>query len=133
MMVSIAGIATKGGELFIARRVPGGEMGGKWEFPGGKLEDGESCREAVVREFLEEFGVRVTCGEFIGESNFMHKGIERRLKAYHISFSDDNFTLTAHSEWRWADAVGIRALDFTPSDLALLPFIEAYLQKNGKT
>jgi 8-oxo-dGTP diphosphatase len=132
MNVSIAGIATEGAKIFIARRLAGGEMGGKWEFPGGKVEGGESCEDAIVREFLEEFAVAVCCGACIGESSFTHKGVLRRLKAYNIVFMDDNFVLSEHSEWRWASAAEIRALDFTPSDLALLPFIEAYLRESGQ-
>lgn len=133
MNISVAGIATKDSKIFIARRIPGGEMGGKWEFPGGKVENGESCEEAVAREFLEEFGVRVICGALIGESTFIRKGGERRLKAYRIDFLDDDFKLSEHSEWRRASVPEIKNLDFMPSDLALLPFIEIYLQKDRAT
>jgi 8-oxo-dGTP diphosphatase len=124
MKISIAGIAIEHGNIFIAKRLPGGEMGGKWEFPGGKVERNESGEETIVREFLEEFGVRVRCGDFLGESSFVHNNTKRILKAYRIYFSDYDFILNEHSEWRWVRADEIPCLDFTPSDLTLLPFIE---------
>ncbi|MDR2110325.1 MAG: NUDIX domain-containing protein, partial [Spirochaetaceae bacterium] len=48
---SVAGIAVEGGRFFIAQRIPGGDLGGKWEFPGGKVEEGETDAEALIREY----------------------------------------------------------------------------------
>ncbi|MDR0663113.1 MAG: NUDIX domain-containing protein, partial [Spirochaetaceae bacterium] len=47
MKTSVAGIAVKGGKFFVGRRVSGGYMGEKWEFPGGKVEEGETCEQAL--------------------------------------------------------------------------------------
>jgi 8-oxo-dGTP diphosphatase len=130
MNVSVACIAINEKKVFIARRLGGGDMGGVWEFPGGKVDDGEPYEESVAREFFEEFGVKIKCGEMIGESSFVNKGVKRLLKAYIVYFDDINnlnLTLTDHSEWLWADIQTIKTLDFTPSDLALLPFVEDHL------
>ncbi|MDR3324893.1 MAG: (deoxy)nucleoside triphosphate pyrophosphohydrolase [Spirochaetaceae bacterium] len=124
MKTSVAGLAIENGKVFIARRLAGGDMGGKWEFPGGKVEENESCEEAIVREFLEEFGVRVRCGALLAESHFEHHDVVRTLKAYRVCFSPRDAVLREHSEWRWASAEEIGALDFTPSDLALLPLLD---------
>jgi 8-oxo-dGTP diphosphatase len=120
---SIAGIAFNEGKLFIAKRLGGGDMGGKWEFPGGKVEENETRAQALVREFREEFGVDVEAGPFLGQAAFEHKNISRTLYAYRIVFPSFEFTLTEHSEWRWASIDEITRLDFTPSDLLLLPSI----------
>ncbi|MDR2481448.1 MAG: (deoxy)nucleoside triphosphate pyrophosphohydrolase [Spirochaetaceae bacterium] len=127
MNISIAGIAVKNGKIFIARRVEGGDMGGKWEFPGGKAESGESCEESLVREFFEEFGVKITPDKLLGESSFTHKGIKRILYAYKIYLDDEYLNLTEHTEWKWASLEEIKNLDFIPSDLSLIPFIEPVL------
>jgi 8-oxo-dGTP diphosphatase len=127
MEISVAGIAVQDGKLFIARRTEGGAMGGKWEFPGGKVEDGEDCEQALKREFLEEFGVKVTVGVQLAETEFENKG-RRLLKAFSIEFLSLDFTLHEHTGWRWADYGEIEAADFMPSDLGLLAGIKRQLK-----
>jgi 8-oxo-dGTP diphosphatase len=126
--VSVAGIAVQGKRLFIARRVPGGDLGEKWEFPGGKVEEGESCEEALVREFREEFGVTVTVGPRAASSAFEHRGVIRELCAYLITFENLNFVLREHSAWKWADFAEIEKLDFAGSDRKLFPALKVYLE-----
>ena len=66
---SIACIAFNDNKVLIAHRNPTGQMGGRWEFPGGKVEDGESEETAVAREFKEEFGVSITVGPKIANTD----------------------------------------------------------------
>jgi 8-oxo-dGTP diphosphatase len=122
--VSVAGIAVEGGKLFIARRKAGGDLGGKWEFPGGKAEEGECDEDALVREYDEEFSVPVRVGSLLGSVSFEHRGQSRTLNAYRIHFLDTGFTLAEHIEWRWAGIEEIETLDFAPSDLKLLPALK---------
>ncbi len=122
--VSVAGIMRRASSFFIARRLPGGDLGGKWEFPGGKVEAGESEEAALAREIREEFGAEARVGAFLAESSFRHSGREYRLRAYEASFDAASLELREHSEWRWATREEISALDFAESDsmaLALLP------------
>ena len=128
--VSVAGIAVKEGRLFIARRVPGGDLGEKWEFPGGKVEKGESCEGALVREFQEEFGVTVMVGPCIASSSFEHRDVIRELRAYLITFKNSGFVLREHSTWNWADFAEIEKLDFAGSDRKLFPALKVYLERN---
>jgi 8-oxo-dGTP diphosphatase len=94
-------------------------MGEKWEFPGGKTEEGESDGEALVREYAEEFAVPIRVGEFLGTASFVHKGRRRILNAYRISFLKTDFRLNEHSEWRWAALEEMERLDFVDSDRKL--------------
>jgi 8-oxo-dGTP diphosphatase len=118
---SVAGIAFEQGKVFIARRLPGGDLGEKWEFPGGKVEPGESDGEALIREYQEEFGVPVEIGVPLGTVSFEHRGCTHTLNAYRVSFSCRDFTLKEHTEWRWADLGELETLDFADSDRKLLP------------
>ncbi|GHT82877.1 NUDIX hydrolase [Spirochaetia bacterium] len=125
--LSVAGIAWDAGRFFIARRAPGGSMGGKWEFPGGKVEEGESCEEALKREYYEEFGAEVSIGAFLGSARFERRGVPRRVNAYRIFFAPDGnsaFTLSEHTQWRWAPLEEIETLDFVDSDRRLLPALK---------
>ncbi|MDR0383535.1 MAG: (deoxy)nucleoside triphosphate pyrophosphohydrolase [Spirochaetaceae bacterium] len=128
MDISVAGIAVQDGKLFVARRAEGGDMGGKWEFPGGKVEDGETCEQALVREFLEEFGAGADVRGQLAEAEFENKGRRRLLKAFEVKLFSRNFTLSEHTEWRWADCDEIEAMDFTPSDMKLLAGIKRHLE-----
>ncbi|MDR1105853.1 MAG: NUDIX domain-containing protein [Treponema sp.] len=135
MAVSVAGIARRGRLIFIARRKEGGDLGGKWEFPGGKVEEGESDGDAIVREFREEFAAAVTAGPFLGSAVFSHRGVERTLRAYEVCFEGEDpletrpgfpkvpFILREHTEWRWADLEEIKKLDFAGSDQKLFGFL----------
>jgi 8-oxo-dGTP diphosphatase len=129
---SVAGIAAEGGRLFIARRSPGGDIGAKWEFPGGKVEAGESDEEALVREYREEFGVTVTAGPYLGSASFEHHGKARTLNAYRVFFREMDFTLSEHTEWRWAGFDEIGRLDFAGSDSLLIPQLKAYFQGEAR-
>jgi 8-oxo-dGTP diphosphatase len=125
---SVAGIGFEKGRLFIARRKSGGDLGGKWEFPGGKVEEGESDEQALVREYLEEFNVPITTGSKLAEAEFEHKGEKFILNGYRVYLSSQKFTLTEHSDWRWAPPEEIEGLDFADSDRTLLPAIKGFLE-----
>ncbi|HAE21138.1 MAG TPA: CTP pyrophosphohydrolase [Spirochaetaceae bacterium] len=120
---SVAGIALRKARVLVGRRKPGGALGGKWEFPGGKREPGESDEDALIREYDEEFGVAVAVGAFLGESQFVNGDKRYGLAALLVELQAEPAELREHDELRWVDAVGLVALDLAESDRALLPFV----------
>ncbi|HON12947.1 MAG TPA: (deoxy)nucleoside triphosphate pyrophosphohydrolase [Treponema sp.] len=126
---SVAGICIKDNKLFIAKRIPGGSMGERWEFPGGKVEPGETDEEALIREYYEEFGIPVTVGACIAHAEFEHHQQKRFLFAYIVYMDTMNFTLTEHTQWRWASLEEIEKLDFADSDKKLIPDLHKLLQR----
>ncbi|WP_191014595.1 (deoxy)nucleoside triphosphate pyrophosphohydrolase [Treponema zioleckii] len=128
---SIACIAFDEKKILIAHRNPVGQMGGRWEFPGGKVEEGETDEQAVVREFQEEFGVTVQVEKRIAETNFKHNNERVDLHAYLVKLPhngiEKKFKLTEHSEYRWAELAEIPTLNFVDSDLMIYPQIAKYL------
>jgi len=122
---SIACIAFDGEKILIAHRNPTGQMGNRWEFPGGKVEEGESDQEAIVREFEEEFGVKVEVGEKIAETFFLHNNQQVALHAYEITVPHDGiekkYVLSEHTEYKWAYPAEIPTLNFVDSDLLIYP------------
>lgn len=127
MSSSIACIAYKNGKIFIAKRQNIGDMGGRWEFPGGKIEEGEDLNTAIVREMQEEFGVTVEVGEKITSGEFEHKGKKCTLDAFFVTFPHDGiekpFILTEHTEYKWVIPSEIPSLNFVDSDLMIYPEI----------
>ncbi|MCH5295862.1 MAG: (deoxy)nucleoside triphosphate pyrophosphohydrolase [Treponema sp.] len=132
---SVACIAFYGGKILIARRNPTGQMGGRWEFPGGKVEAGEDERDAVIRELREEFGVTVSVGELIAETTFLHDGAPVALRAWRVFFPHDGtserYALTEHTEYRWVNVSEIEDLFFVDSDMLVYPAVKSYARENG--
>ncbi|AEJ19583.1 (deoxy)nucleoside triphosphate pyrophosphohydrolase [Gracilinema caldarium] len=126
---SVAGICIQGNALFIAQRIPGGSMGERWEFPGGKVEVGETDEEALIREYQEEFGVAVTVGACIAHAEFEHHRQKRHLFAYIVVIPEQEYVLTEHTQWRWATLEEIEKLNFADSDKKLIPSLQRYLQR----
>lgn len=129
MRQSIAGIIEKNGTLLIGRRLPSGEMANRWEFPGGKVDPGETPQEALVREFREEFGVDVVAGELIGTAQFTNKNGVSDLLAFHVTFPDGaDVSLTEHTELRWATLAEIERLSFVDSDRLLFHAVKKWMR-----
>ncbi len=131
--VSVACIAIINNKILVAHRNPVGQMGGKWEFPGGKAEDGETDEETVKREMFEEFGIQVECGERIGDTEFTHNGKRIFLHAYRIFVPHDGqkerYSLSEHTDYRWIDIREVENLDFVDSDLLLYPKVLSYFMR----
>ena len=134
--VSIACIALLNGKILVAHRNPTGQMGGRWEFPGGKVEPGETDQEAVVREIKEEFGIAVTVGEKIAEASFIHNAENVLLHAYRIFVPHDGiekkYSLTEHTEYNWIAIEDVAKLNFVDSDLLLYPNVKSYILEELK-
>jgi 8-oxo-dGTP diphosphatase len=121
-----AAIITDGRVLACARAEPP-EMAGMWEFPGGKVEAGESDIEALVRECDEELGVRVAVGERIGDDVLLGHG-RAILRVYAARLLDgDQPQPLEHAELRWLAADELDTVHWLPADapivLALRPLL----------
>ena len=132
MSRSIACIDYRDGKIFIAKRQMVGDMGGRWEFPGGKIEEGEDLETAVVREMQEEFGVTVKVGRKITSGTFMHKNKPCTLDVLEVTFPHDGlekrFELTEHTDYTWADISIIPQLNFVDSDLSIYNDVKKWCQ-----
>ena len=135
--ISIACIALYKNKVLIAHRLPKGDMGNRWEFPGGKVEEGEDEKTALIREFKEEFGVKIRAGELIAQGEFEHRGEKRLLHAYRIFVPHRGlffkYKLTEHSEYKWVDFDEIKKLSFVDSDLLIYDQVKEYAQKIWKS
>lgn len=125
---SVAGVLVRDGKAFVGRRAPGGAMGSRWEFPGGKVEEGESDQEALVREFLEEFDAQVRAIKPLGETSFLHHGRTRVLAAWLVELLPGSKLIPKeHVELRWMALSELRRLDLADSDRELLAFVDSIL------
>lgn len=112
------------GRLLAARRSTPPALAGLWEFPGGKVEPGESPEQALVRECDEELGVRIEVGSLLGEVA-VPVGI---LRVYRASLVAGRPTAREHAELRWLAADELFDVPWIPVDLELVQQLATELQ-----
>lgn len=121
-----AAIIRKGSKILIARRSPNKPLAGYWEFPGGKIEDGETPQECLKRELEEELGIVVNVGAFFMENEHHYGDKIIQLQAYECEHISGNIILNDHDQMEWVETFEFTNFEFAPADI---PFIKAL---NGK-
>ena len=121
-----AAIFEEKGKILLCQRGEGGNCAFLWEFPGGKIEDGESPKEALVREIREELGIESEAGEVFSEYKFSYP--ERDIYFYFIKakITSGEIKLNVHKDFRWVLPQEAAKLSAAPADI---PIIEKLLEK----
>ncbi len=110
------------GRLLIARRRQGKAQAGLWEFPGGKIEQGESPEKALERELGEELGVSVKVGKHFMTVEHTYPKFTIHLMAYFVEAMEAITASTDHDRLAWICPKDWRDYDFAPADI---PIVEA--------
>ncbi len=118
-----AAIIVAEGRVFIARRRHGARQGGKWEFPGGKLEPGETPEACLRRELKEEFSVDARIGASLGCNVHRYDFGTVALTAFRVEEIRGAIRLNEHQEARWVAAEALADFDFAPADLPFVAMI----------
>jgi len=120
----VAAVVRRGGRILITRRHPGGERGGQWEFPGGKVEPGESEAEALMREIREELGCAVEVGRLLVRHRHRYPDLEVELAFYACDFPPGAHPrCLGAAEMEWAGAEALQRYDFCEADRPVLSVI----------
>lgn len=117
-----AAIIRKGSKILIARRAPSKHLGGFWEFPGGKIEEGETAQECLKRELEEELGIIIKVGKFFMENEHYYDDKIILLKAYECEHTSGSIVLNDHDQVQWVETSEFVNFKFAPADI---PFIKA--------
>ena len=124
--VHVVGAAiVREGQILCARRSADMALPGKWEFPGGKLEPGESPEQALRREISEELSVDVRVDKFVARGTHIHPQLEVILDVYICHLSDGEPTAEEHDELRWLSPNDLGELDWAEADLPAVAAIQA--------
>ena len=109
------------GKVLICRRRQDQKHPGKWEFPGGKLEQGETLRQALSREVLEELGIDVKPGKEITTYKHQYPGEkEIELSFFHIKIAEQEVDKRQFSEIRWEPVHKLQLFDFLEGDVKFI-------------
>lgn len=123
MIEVVAGVIYKNNKFLIAQRNLKKAQGGLWEFPGGKVEKGESYENALAREIKEEFNANIEVNEYIGENihHYPEKDIE--LIFYKARLLSEKIELLEHEDYKWITKDDRDNFEFAGADKAVFDLI----------
>ncbi|MCR3758424.1 (deoxy)nucleoside triphosphate pyrophosphohydrolase [Clostridium felsineum] len=117
MLDIVAAILTnENDEILITKIAEGKNNGGCFEFPGGKIENGETRREALAREVKEELDIDIKVGEYFGESVYNDGGLGIKLNAFKGEIVSGDIKLSVHDEYKWVKKDELKDFKFLPAD-----------------
>lgn len=115
-----AAVILKEGRVLIAQRSSKDELARLWEFPGGKIEDGETPEECLKREIKEELDIDVDVKDFFAESIYDYENGSISLMAYAVEWLDGELKPMVHDELRWVSRSEISKYEFAPADVVFV-------------
>lgn len=125
MIKVVAALIENDNKVLLARRSTGDiNVLGKWEFPGGKVEQAENEFDAIEREIKEEFELTIKAREFITNNvcEYPTKVVDLRL--YKCDYVSGEFNLHDHSEYKWVDKEELLRYDLAPADIPLAEYVK---------
>lgn len=121
----VGAVVRKDGKILCAQRGDRGSLAGMWEFPGGKIEAGETARDALVREITEELECRVNVGDEITTTVYEYDFGIVSLTTFYSELLEGEPVLTEHSAVKWLAPAELRQLEWAPADIPAVELIEA--------
>ena len=107
-----------------------GEFKDGWEFPGGKVEKGETPENAIVREIKEELDTEIKVKEYFDTVEYDYPNFHLSMKCYICSVLSGKLELLEHEAAKWLDKDSLDSVAWLPADLGLVDKLKDYLSKN---
>ena len=123
----VAAIIIKDGQVFATQRGYG-EFQGWWEFPGGKMEAGESPQEALKREIREELAAEIQVKELLETVELDYPNFHLTMHCFICSLLSESLHLNEHEAATWLNLENLRSVKWLPADEILLDKIAEYLR-----
>lgn len=120
----VGAVIRRDGLVLCAQRGFAGSLAGMWEFPGGKIESGETPRQALEREIVEELQCRVSVGALVTSTVHEYEFGIVTLTTYNCELIEGTPVLSEHEEVVWLPPAELRTLEWAPADVPAVLLIE---------
>ena len=124
----VAAIIIKDNKIFATQRGYG-EFKDGWEFPGGKVEQGEAPENAIVREIKGELDSVIDVNEYFDTVEYDYPNFHLSMKCYICTVVSGKLELLEHEAAKWLDKESLDTVDWLPADLGLVDKLKYYLSK----
>ena len=115
-----AAIIREKNKILICQRGVSGSTSYLWEFPGGKIEHGESATECVVRECKEELDIEVSVKDIFDKTQHVYPEGELHLTFFNAVIIKGQIKLNVHLDYQWVEAAELEKYDFCPADIDII-------------
>lgn len=122
----VAAIIRKDDKIFATQRGYGDLKGG-WEFPGGKIEEGEAPQEALVREIREELETEIMVGEMVDTIEYDYPAFHLSMDCFWAEIVSGDLVLTEHVAAKWLTKKELDSVEWLPADITLIDKIRTEL------
>ena len=127
--INVVGAAiVKDGKVLCAQRGEGRSLAGFWEFPGGKIEPGETPQEALAREIREELDADITVGQLIETVEYDYPKFHLSMDCFWCGLNSQELVLREHEDARWLTADDLYSVDWLPADIGIIGKIKQALE-----
>ena len=115
----VAAVIRDGDKIFATQRGYGDLKGG-WEFPGGKIEEGETPQEALKREIMEELDTEIEVGELIDTIEYDYPDFHLSMDCFWCELESEHVVLNEHEDAKWLSKAQLDSVDWLPADVTLV-------------
>ncbi len=126
--VNVVAAVIKKGNKILATQRGYGEFKDGWEFPGGKIEAGETPAEAIVREIKEELDAKIKVEDNLGLIEYDYPNFHLHMECFLCSLVSDELTLLEHEAMKWLTAETIDHVDWLPADVEMAQKVQEILK-----